>query len=99
MSYVSRASTKTGISRDTHYRWIKEDPEYKYKVWEVSEELLDLAEAALLKEIKKGNIRAIIFHLRTKGKGRGYTFSNIQDKEKTEFVYYEELADDEKIER
>jgi len=72
LGVVSSACKTAGISRDTHYRWLKEDPEYKTAVNELSEVALDFAESHLHKLIKDGNPAATIFFLKTKGKGRGY---------------------------
>ena len=72
LGVVSTACKAAGISRDTHYRWLKEDPEYKAQVEELSEVALDFAESHLHKLIKDGNPAATIFFLKTKGKGRGY---------------------------
>lgn len=72
MSIVSMASKLAGISRRTHYRWLKEDKEYKNAVIELKECALDFAEASLLEQIRKGNTTATIFYLKTKGKHRGY---------------------------
>jgi len=72
LGIVSTACKAAGISRDTHYRWMKEDSEYKASVHELSEVALDFAESHLHKLIKDGNPAATIFFLKTKGKGRGY---------------------------
>ena len=72
LGVVSSACKTAGISRDTHYRWLKEDMEYKTAVHELSEVALDFAESHLHKLIKDGNPAATIFFLKTKGKGRGY---------------------------
>ena len=72
LGVVSTACKAAGISRDTHYRWLKEDAEYKAQVEELSEVALDFAESHLHKLIKDGNPAATIFFLKTKGKGRGY---------------------------
>ena len=72
LGVVSTACKAAGISRDTHYRWLKEDPEYKAQVEELSEVALDFAESHLHNLIKDGNPAATIFFLKTKGKNRGY---------------------------
>jgi len=72
LGVVSTACKAAGISRDTHYRWLKDDPEYKAQVEELSEVALDFAESHLHKLIKEGNPAATIFFLKTKGKNRGY---------------------------
>jgi len=69
---VSMACKKVGIDRQTHYNWLKSDLEYVKRVLHVPEITLDFAENALLKNIKKGNVAAQIFYLKTKGKKRGY---------------------------
>ena len=69
---ISKACGQTNISRTTIYDWIKKDEGFKDKVSYVSEELLDMAEDQLLKMIRKGNLTATIFYLKTKGQARGY---------------------------
>ena len=72
LGVVSTACKAASISRDTHYRWLKEDPEYKAQVEELSEVAVDFAESHLHKLIRDGNPAATIFFLKTKGKNRGY---------------------------
>lgn len=67
------ACKAVGISRDTHYRWMKECPEYKRKVEEAKEASIDCVEGHLFKQIKGGNTTATIFFLKTRAKHRGYT--------------------------
>jgi len=69
---VSAAAAKMDISRMQHYEWLKTDPEYAQAVHDIQEGIVDFSESALLKQIKEGNIAAIIFHLKTQGKRRGY---------------------------
>lgn len=72
LGVVSVASKQAGISRNTHYRWMKEDPEYKSAIEELENVTLDFAESKLHEQIIEGNVTAIIFFLKTKGKVRGY---------------------------
>ena len=72
LGVVSVACRAVGISRDTHYRWLKEDDEYKAEVEALSEVALDFAESSLHKLIQDGVPSATIFYLKTKGKRRGY---------------------------
>ena len=69
---ISKACGQTNISRTTIYDWIKKDDKFQEKVSYVSEELLDMAEDQLLTMIRKGNLTATIFYLKTKGQARGY---------------------------
>lgn len=69
---VSVAAKQAGISRNTHYRWLKEDPEYKSAIEDLDNVTLDFAESKLHGLINEGNVAAIIFFLKTKGKKRGY---------------------------
>ena len=69
---ISKACGQTNISRTTIYDWIKKDDSFQEKVINVSEELLDMAEDQLLKQIRDGNLTATIFYLKTKGQARGY---------------------------
>lgn len=70
---ITYACEKAGISRQTYYRWYREDPEFKARADDISELQIDVAEASLLKKIQKGDTAAIIFYLKTKGKDRGYS--------------------------
>ncbi len=70
---VSTAVYKSEISRETYYRWLKEDPVFAEEVDILEEKMLDFAEGKLFSLIGQGNVRAIIFFLRTRGKKRGYT--------------------------
>ena len=69
---ISKACSQTNISRGTIYNWIKKDDAFKEKVSYVAEELLDMAENQLIKQIREGNLTATIFYLKTKGQARGY---------------------------
>lgn len=69
---VSEACKDANISRQTHYRWLKEDEEYAKIIQEQSEVILDIAENKLLEKVQEGDMRAIMFILKTKGKERGY---------------------------
>ena len=69
---VTGSCKMVGISRNTHYRWLKEDPEYALAVEELEDVVLDFAESQLHVQIKEGSVPATIFLLKTRGKKRGY---------------------------
>lgn len=69
---VTPAAEEAGIARTTHYEWLKEDPTYAKAVDELEDVALDLTESALHTNIKAGDTTAIIFHLKCRGKKRGY---------------------------
>lgn len=72
LGIVTTACKTAGISRDTHYRWLKEDPEYARMVEDIADIALDFAESQLHKQIMDGEVSSTIFFLKTKGKKRGY---------------------------
>ena len=72
LGIVSTACEKAGISRQTHYNWLKDDLEYKEAVRAIEERTIDFAESHLHALIKDKNPAATIFFLKTKGKNRGY---------------------------
>jgi hypothetical protein len=72
LGVVTSACKTVDISRETHYRWLREDADYKAAVEALSDVALDFAESQLHKQIKEGNSTATIFYLKTKGKKRGY---------------------------
>ena len=72
LGIVTQAASKTGTSRDTVYRWIKDDKKFAKSIQSINEIVLDFAESALHKQINGGNPASTIFFLKTKGKCRGY---------------------------
>lgn len=69
---ISAACRKAEVSRFTYYGWIDQDEAFARAVHEIEEADIDFTETALKRQIREGNITAIIFHLKTKGKERGY---------------------------
>ena len=64
---ISLACEKTGLSRNTIYRWRKEDPEFAKRLDEALatgvESVNDLAESKLIAHLNNGNLRAIEYWL------------------------------------
>lgn len=65
---IEVACAKVGISRMTHYRWLKEDKEYKTNFFAAMDEGLvrisDMAETQLINLIKKEKLGAVVYWLR-----------------------------------
>ena len=72
LGIVSEAAEVCDISRQQHYQWMKDDPDYRADVEAISDMAIDFAESALKRKIKDGDTTAIIFYLKTKGKRRGF---------------------------
>lgn len=72
LGVVTSACKSVGISRETHYKYLKDDEAYKASVDDLSNVALDFAETQLHQQIKKGIPTSTIFFLKTKGKNRGY---------------------------
>jgi len=72
LGVVTTACKTAGCSRETFYKYCREDEEFKAKVEDISNITLDFAESQLHKQIMDGNTTATIFYLKTKGKNRGY---------------------------
>lgn len=72
LGVVTPALKAAQVSRHLHYRWLREDEEYKKKVEQCLEAALDFAETNLYKQIEAGQTQATIFLLKTRGKNRGY---------------------------
>ena len=79
LGIITTACKSAGCSRETYYNYLKSDEEFKEKVEAISEMQLDFVESAHLKLVKDGNPTNIIFHLKTKGKSRGYQESLITE--------------------
>lgn len=69
---VSAAAQKLGCSRRVLYDWMAKDPDIKQAREDAEESLLDMAEGKLYTAVREGDMTAIIFTLKTKGKKRGY---------------------------
>ena len=61
-----------GLCRRTFYDWMKKDPEFKETILDIREMTIDTVEEALIDQVEKGNIAAIIFFLKCRAKDRGY---------------------------
>lgn len=72
LGVVAHAARLTGIHRSTHYAWIETDEEYRNAVQSLSEVALDFSEEKLFELVREKNPAAVFFHLKTKGKKRGY---------------------------
>ena len=70
--FISEVCKAVGISRQTFYRWKNKDKTFCEIVEDIEEGLIDFVESKLFTRIEKEDITAIIFFLKTKGKGRGY---------------------------
>lgn len=69
---VTAAARELGYSRTQVYKKINANERLQEVLTEAREELVDIAETALRKELLAGNMTAIIFTLKTLGKQRGY---------------------------
>ena len=72
LGVVTLASKNAGIDRTTHYRWMREDEDYKERVEDLRNIKLDFLESKLHKQIENDNVTALIFALKTQGKDRVY---------------------------
>lgn len=72
LGIVTSACKSVDISRETHYKWLRSDTEYRRACKEIENVALDFVETQLHKQIAKGNSISTIFYLKCKGKKRGY---------------------------
>ncbi len=72
LGVISYACEKANVSRQTYYDWVKKDEVFARQTENIEEEAIDMAESKLKVAINEGNITAILFYLKTKGKKRGY---------------------------
>lgn len=71
LGIVSVALQKTGVSREEYEGWLN-NKEFKDRTNRVNETSVDYVENKLLQQINQGDLSAIQFYLKTKGKKRGY---------------------------
>jgi hypothetical protein len=69
---IKKSCDECGVSRQTYYDWYNNDSFFRQCVDDIHEGVIDFVESSLQEQIKDGNITAIIFFLKTKGKKRGY---------------------------
>lgn len=69
---ITRISTALNISRTTFYKWCEDYPEFKQAYEDAEYHTLDTSESQLFQNINDGKEPSIFFHLKCKGKGRGY---------------------------
>lgn len=92
---ISSTCSSLGIDRTTFNKWRQEYPKLAQMLNDVDESLIDFSESKLLEQINDGNLTAIIFHLKTKGKKRGYVESMDQNVTINQFEkLMQELPDD-----
>ena len=66
------AAQKLQMSRDGVWKRIKKSPQLQRFFEDVVESKLDLAESKLMELVEAGNLAAIIFYLKCRGKHRGW---------------------------
>lgn len=71
LGIISIALNQEGVKRETFDEWM-ENPLFVDEVSKIDEVSLDFVENQLIKEIRNGNVQAIQYYLKTKGKKRGY---------------------------
>lgn len=69
---ISATCDALGIDRSTFYSWRRKYPELDEMLKGEEESMIDFAETRLMEKINDGDLTAIIFFLKTKGKKRGY---------------------------
>ena len=79
---VTSAARRLGCNPKTVYRNIERFPALKDVLHEAREVTLDLVESKLMEAIEAGNLTAIIFFLKTRGKSRGYIERSEDDKDR-----------------
>jgi hypothetical protein len=75
LGIVTPACKEVGLSRQTFYRYYNEDLDFKKAVDDINDITLDFVENQLLKKIKDGSERSIMFYMKYKARKRGYTDS------------------------
>lgn len=92
---ISMACRQANIkSRTTYYRWLEND-EFRDAVENVNESFIDLAESQLRAAVSLGDMNAVFFLLKTKGKNRGYVERTEQSVSVNDFQKLMQELDDE----
>lgn len=97
LGIATTACRMAGVGRTQYYEWLKVDKEFAHSVAEIENVTLDFSESQLHSLIKDKNVSAVIFHLKTKGRKRGYVEKlDVDHTSKGEQIY---LTPDEQIEK
>jgi len=80
----SKAARMLNTNRSTINGYLNRYEYLRDVVAEAKEHALDIAEDQLMEKIKDGNMAAIIFFLKTQGKGRGYVEKQDKKDDETE---------------
>jgi len=91
--FITTIADRVGCTRQTVYNGMKRYPTVKQAILDEKDQLKDMAENELLRQIKDGNTTATIFYLKTQAKDRGYV--ERQEHKVTGDINYKELTDDE----
>lgn len=83
LGIIESALRAAGVSRGTYDKWRRDDEEFNRSCDEVMEAQCDFVEGKLLQKINDGDISAIIFYLKTKGKKRGWTEKAMKEEKPT----------------
>jgi len=75
LGVITPACKEVNISRNQFYIYYNTDLEFRKEVDDIQEITLDFAENQLLKKIKEGSEKAILFYMKYKGRKRGYSDS------------------------
>lgn len=72
LGVIYYACQTAGITRATHYKWMRQDPKYREQIEDAGLKVGDFVEHKVLEGIQKGNTAMTIFYCKTKLKHRGY---------------------------
>lgn len=75
LGLVTPSCKEVGISRKQFYHYCRVDADFKAAVDEINESTIDFVENQLYTKIKQGSEKSILFYMKYKGRGRGYTES------------------------
>lgn len=70
--HIGDACESVAISRNTFHVWMREDPIFNEDITSIDEAYIDTVERKLKEHIGNDSLDATKFHLKTKGKRRGY---------------------------
>lgn len=72
LGIVTSACKEVGLSRNQFYLYYNTDEDFKKRVDEIQDITLDFVENQLLKKIRDGSEKSILFYMKYRGRKRGY---------------------------